>query len=183
MLLRKFKSTLFDFGLVLAQCFVRLGPKDPRLVSRRRFFFTVATSVFILASVVTLWANRKVGWFGLLPTRADTGAPASHTQPNQHAPNPAPASITVDTVTLTPRGFEPGEITRSAEKFVLGVDNRILGQQFSFELLREDGHKAHQLKMTKGQLRVRKLLNLPAGRYLLRVAEHPEWTCSIVLSD
>jgi hypothetical protein len=80
-------------------------------------------------------------------------------------------------------GFEPREITRPSGKFVLGIDSRLLNEEFSFELLLENGHGVRQLKMTKGQLRSRKLLNLPAGRYVLRVAEHPEWTCSIVLSD
>jgi hypothetical protein len=39
------------------------------------------------------------------------------------------------------------------------------------------------LKLEKGQIRLRKLLNLPEGRYVLRAVDHPEWTCTILLSQ
>ena len=140
----------------------------------------------LLVSFVTLCAHARVSWFRSVPTtsaQVAANSPGPNVRQNQRAATPAPSSITVDTLTLTPLGFEPKEITRPAGMFVLGVDNRLPAEQFSFELVRENGHGVRQLKMPKGQIRLRKLLNLPAGRYFLRVADHPEWTCSIVLSD
>ena len=83
---------------------------------------------------------------------------------------------------LTPTGFEPNELERSAGKFILGIDNRIRSEEFSFEVVQENGHKVRQLKLPKGEIRLRKMLNLPAGRYSLREVDHPEWSCSIVLT-
>ena len=158
-------------------------PLVRRLLRRR--FFTVAITVLVLVSAVALWTYAKVGRVDSSPSRAVAESPTVNPQQHQNKrpATPAPSSITVDTLTLTHLGFEPREITRPAGKFVLGIDNRLLNEEFSFELVLENGHGVRQLKMPKGQIRSRKLLNLPAGRYVLRVAEHPEWTCTIVLSD
>jgi hypothetical protein len=151
------------------------------LVTRR--LLIVATTFLIVMSVMMVWANAKVGWLRSLPARAVAEPPAASPQRNQRPAIPAPDSMSVDTVTLTGLGFEPREITRPSGMFVLGIDNRLINEQFSFELVRENGHQGRQLKMKKGEIRLRKLLNLQAGSYTLTVADHPEWTCRIVLSD
>lgn len=149
-------------------------------------FYVLAASVLILVSVMSLWASAKVGWLGPTPSN-------SHQVPQQQlvlnvtpvhrAASQAPSDITVETITLTPQGFQPNKIERAAGKFLLGIDNRIKPEEFSFEILRENGHKAHKLRLEKGQIRLRKLLSLPEGKYVLRAVDHPEWTCSIVLSQ
>lgn len=162
----------------------RIKPWLTKGFCTRRYLFA-ATVVLGLASALSLWASAGVTWPGSqLTSRARVaGQPfVPNVLHNQAAASPAPSSITVETLTLTPRGFEPNEINRSAGMFILGVNNRIIGEQFSFELLRENGHRVHQFKMTKGQMRLRKQLNLPSGRYSLKAVDHPEWTCSIVLS-
>jgi hypothetical protein len=142
--------------------------------SSKRMYFLVAL-ILGLASVMSLWASAKVGLLGATAARSP--------QVVQHEPpTPAPASITVETVRLTPTGFEPNELERSAGKFILGIDNRIRSEEFSFEVVQENGHKVRQLKLPKGEIRLRKMLNLPAGRYSLREVDHPEWSCSIVLT-
>ena len=140
--------------------------------------YVVTAAILGLASITTFWASAKVGWLG----STSTVPPVSVRPLVQNPVEPAPASVTVETVRLTPQGFEPKEFERSAGKFLLGIDNRISLDEFTFEIVQEDGHKVRQLKLPKGQIRLRKLLNLQAGRYLLRDVDHPEWTCSIVLT-
>lgn len=140
-------------------------------------------TVLGLAAVGSLWARSKSDSppsqsTGLLPSRPIT----SLIRPYQRGVTPAPSTISVETVTLTPQGFEPAEITPSANRFVFGVDNKIMRQDLSLELLRENSHKVHELKMLKGQVRMRKLLDLPEGHYTLHVVGHPEWRCNIVVS-
>jgi hypothetical protein len=148
--------------------------------------YILAASVLILVSVVSLWASAKVGWRGPAPTSSQQvaqqqfGPQVTHVQ---RAASQAPSDITVETITLTPQGFQPNQIERAPGRFLLGIDNRIKPEEFSFEILRENGHKAHKLKLEKGQIRLRKLLNLPEGRYVLRAVDHPEWTCTILLSQ
>lgn len=155
----------------------------PRKPSAR--FYILAASVLMLVSVMSLWASAKVGWLGPTPSNSHQVAQQQfvpNVTPIHRAASQAPSDITVETITLTPQGFQPNQIERAAGRFLFGIDNRIKPEEFSFEILRENGHKAHKLKLEKGQIRLRKLLNLPEGRYVLRAVDHPEWTCSIVLS-
>lgn len=150
-----------------------------------RAHLVIATAIVLAASVVSLWAAARLNPRSSVPTTPVqiAGEPATPVvQRNQRPAEPAPPEITVETVTLTFDGFEPKELERPAGRFVFGVDNRTRIADISFELLRENGHEVHQLKMTHGQLRLRKMLNLPAGSYTLRVVDHPEWTCSIELT-
>lgn len=155
-----------------------------RKFSTRIYIFAI--SVLIFGSVMSLWASAKVGW--RVPTQTSSQQ-VDHQHFGPHVPrfqgaaSQAPSSITVETITLTPLGFEPNQIERAAGRFLLGIDNRIIREEFSFEILRENGHKAHKLKIEKGQIRLRKLLNLTEGRYVLRAVDHPEWTCTIVISQ
>jgi hypothetical protein len=146
----------------------------------------IAIAIVLVASVVTLWATARMSWrssvINTMPVHVSTASPHRVVQQNQGVANPPPSSITLEAVTLTYDGFQPKEFEREAGTFVLGVNNQTRIADLSFELLRENGHKVHEVKMTNGQLRSRKLLHLPAGSYTLRVVDHPEWTCSIVLS-
>jgi len=131
---------------------------------------------------VSLWASSTRQSSNPLPSGVVTQPLLASVNGNQRGASPAPSSILVETVTLTPHGFEPAEITPSGDKFLLGVDNRIILEELSFALFRENGQKLRQLKMAKGQIRLRKLLNLPAGHYTLQVVDHPQWHCSIIVS-
>ena len=139
-------------------------------------------TVLGLAAAGTLWARSHAG--SLTPQSTSiTQQNNSGGRPNQRGASPAPSSMTVETVTLTTRGFEPAEVTPSSDKFLLGIDNRLIVEELSFEILRENGQKVRQLKMEKNQVRLRKLINLQPGRYTLQVIDHPEWRCSIVVPN
>lgn len=155
---------------------LRETKSSKRKFSTRLYFVIVA--IFGLVSITSLWASAKVGWHGSTSTVLPVGARPLVQKPVE----PAPVSVTVETVMLTPHGFEPKEFERSAGKFLLGIDNRIKPEEFTFEIVEENGYKVRQLKLPKGQIRLRKLLNLQAGHYSLREVDHPEWTCSIVLT-
>lgn len=155
----------------------------------------IATHAYVLAAIaIVLCVVSAMSFWTSATVRSAEPPPVNSPQVAGHAfvptaqrhpkeASPAPDSVTMETVMLTPNGFEPKEINRSEGKFVLGIDNRIKPDEFSFELIQENGHSVRKLKMPKGQIRLRKMLNLPAGRYLLKEVDHPEWTCSIVLSQ
>ena len=101
---------------------------------------------------------------------------------NQGQGNRIASDIQVERITLGFDGFEPKEIRRPASPFVLAINNRSRLSDVSFELFRDDGHKVHEMKGQKGQLREMKTIDLPQGNYLLKEVNHPEWVCHIVLS-
>jgi len=148
----------------------------------RRLYLFATFAFFGLAAAISCWTTSGFGSSPGASARVATG-PSDPIVPQDRRPaSPAPDSMQVETLTLTPRGFQPTEIERPAGKFLLGIDNHIRPEEFSFEIVQDDGHTVRQLKLQKGELRLRKLLNLQAGRYVIREVNHPEWNCSFVLS-
>jgi hypothetical protein len=87
-----------------------------------------------------------------------------------------------ESVTLTPRGFEPAEITRPQGRFVLNINNRSGFHEPTFVLTDEAGNKLREVQFTKGKPSSRELLNLPPGRYRLSELSNADWVCQIAIS-
>jgi hypothetical protein len=149
-----------------------------RIKSNHKFIIISAVTAIIALS----WSAK--GWL-VSPANA---TPMAHTAwaPNsesgQDKGKDAPSTIQVESIILKPTGFEPKEFSRPATPFVLAIHNRTAAFDASFELLREDGRKVHDVKGPKGAVRPAKIIDLPPGTYLLKETNHPEWTCRIVLT-
>jgi len=85
-------------------------------------------------------------------------------------------------ITLRRTGFEPNEITRPADPFLLAVDNVTGMGEMSFRLLNRAGARVRDFP-AKGRFRLRKVVDLPPGRYALVVTNHPEWICRITITE
>lgn len=88
-----------------------------------------------------------------------------------------------EVVTLKPFGFEPGEITRPQGRFILKVNNRSGLEEMHVRLQREAGQSEREAKVHRKRLDWSDELNLPPGRYVLRVADHPQWACRITITS
>jgi len=92
------------------------------------------------------------------------------------------AAVEAELVTATPTGFEPGEITRPQGRFLLAVDNRSGLDQLDLYLERDTGARVNAALSRKGKLKWREILDLPAGRYVLRSTNDQTWRCDIDLT-
>ena len=92
-----------------------------------------------------------------------------------------PERLETELITLQPSGFEPNEITRPQGAFILGVDNRAGVEAIELQFMRADGQRLNALQTRKRKVSWREVIDLPPGRYLLSVANHPEWTCNITI--
>lgn len=111
--------------------------------------------------------------------------PASSTvlqQGRNNRTNPKPSPIEAEIITVRPTGFEPSSITRPKGQFILAIDNRSGWLDLSLELNREAGGKLQDVKMPKGKIGWRGLIDLPPGRYVLTEPNHPDWACHINIS-
>lgn len=92
------------------------------------------------------------------------------------------AEVEAELVTAMPTGFEPGEITRPAGRFLLAVDNASGLNELSLYIERETGLRENVTLSRRGKLRWREIIDLPPGRYILRAANDNRWRCNITLS-
>ncbi|MEA2176392.1 MAG: hypothetical protein QOD00_3984 [Blastocatellia bacterium] len=86
-------------------------------------------------------------------------------------------------ITATPQGFEPTQVTRPHEPFVLAVHNNSGAPALALQLDRVQGQRIHEMRMPLGQHRSHQRLNLPPGEYLLSETGHPAWRCLITITN
>jgi hypothetical protein len=91
--------------------------------------------------------------------------------------------LEVELLVLRADGFHPKEITRPAGQFVLAVQNHSTAEEVSLILKQERGTAIRQANSASRQSKLRELVDLPPGRYVLTEVNHPEWNCTIVITS
>jgi hypothetical protein len=117
-------------------------------------------------------------------TVTTTKAPAPAHLPAAPPPGAAAVKDRLEAliVKLRRTGFEPTEVTRSQGSFLLAFDNLTGEDEIDLRLEQETGNKLHEVRMPRGNVRWRQALDLHPGRYVLSVADHPEWACHITIT-
>jgi hypothetical protein len=82
-------------------------------------------------------------------------------------------------IELTSNGFAPTEIQHAPGTFAIAVENKTLSGEYTLKLKAEDGTVLSELQVQKGSSAW--TVSLQTGRYTLTEANHPQWTCSIVV--
>lgn len=108
-------------------------------------------------------------------TQEQAGTPSSAQDPRQE-------QLEAELVTITPTGFEPGEITRPQGRFLFAIDNRSGLEEVEMYLERETGARVRSSFTRKGRLAWREVLDLSPGTYILRAANDESWRCRITLT-
>ena len=80
---------------------------------------------------------------------------------------------------LSSNGFAPAEFQHGPGTFAIAVENKILSGEYTLKLTAEDGTVLNEFQIQKGSSAW--TVNLPTGRYELTEANHPQWTCRIVV--
>jgi hypothetical protein len=91
--------------------------------------------------------------------------------------------IRCELLTVFSYGFEPKEITRVAGTFILSVDNRADHHGLSLRLATQGNQLVQRSSLYTGQPSAHQLLNLQPGIYLLTEDNHPEWSCTITITQ
>lgn len=85
-------------------------------------------------------------------------------------------------LTLTPEGFTPAEVTLPHGRFLLVVYNKSGAEELNLSLKAEIGGKLREARAKGRGSRWREVFNPPPGRYVLGVADHPDWACQITVT-
>lgn len=141
--------------------------------------WTTTTPAFILAFIASLLLIAT----GHAGSRARLALPS----PPSLAAGAQSASqrerLETELITIQPSGFEPAEITRPPGRFVLGVDNRSGLDDIELRLERAGDGRVAALQARKRKSSWREEVSFPPGQYLLKEANHPEWTCLITITS
>lgn len=90
--------------------------------------------------------------------------------------------VKVERITITPRGFEPSEITLPKGKVIFAVDNRSGLPEINLQFDRVAGSRLKQVKVLRQKLDWAEGFDLTPGSYILTEANHPEWVCHITIA-
>ena len=82
-------------------------------------------------------------------------------------------------IALTSSGFTPNEIQHAPGRFAIAVENATLSGDYLLRLKAEDGTVLNEFQVQKGSSAW--TINLQTGTYVLTEADHPQWTCRIVI--
>ncbi len=89
--------------------------------------------------------------------------------------------VETELITVTRRGFEPRNITRSEGKFILMVENRIW-QNLTLRFSRDTGESLHEITSSREKPDWNEVQDLRPGRYVLTEQNHPRWECAVTIT-
>lgn|SRR5262249_22618582 len=98
------------------------------------------------------------------------------------AATPKPTPLRAELITITPRGFEPAEITRPKGRFLLAVDNRSGLDEVTLRLDRVAGNRLHEVRVPRKELDWSEVFDLNPGQYVLTEANNPRWACRFTIT-
>ena len=82
-------------------------------------------------------------------------------------------------VELNDNGFSPAQLHHAPGRIAIAVENKTLSGEYTLKLTAEDGTLLHEVHVQRGSTAW--TVNLQTGRYTLTEANHPQWTCSLVV--
>ena len=85
-------------------------------------------------------------------------------------------------IMLRAGGFVPREISRPAGEYILSVNDQSGMPRLELRLVRDNGERTHEARLSRGKPYWRQVLRLTPGTYLLTEANHPEWVCRITVT-
>ena len=145
------------------------------LTRRERMLLKVATAGVLLCvslAVLLLVTPVRSGPSSISTEREITGL---------IIPSTISQRAEAELLVLRADGFIPNEITRPPGPFLLALHNHSSVEEISLALRQERGASMREVRMAKRQSKLREIMDLPPGRYVLTEANHPQWSCTIVI--
>jgi hypothetical protein len=89
--------------------------------------------------------------------------------------------LEIEDVTITPDGFEPQQLERTAGPFILSVNNQsgVDALNIRIETERHERFREKTLPLLTPYWRER--IDPPPGKYIITEENHPEWTLTVII--
>lgn len=139
-------------------------------------------ALLIVAATLTAFTVKAQGWHAARLTANSAMLWVTSTTPGRALQTDS-QQVQAEVITITPRGFEPLEITRPAGKFLLVVESQVDLPELTLRLDREQGERLHEVLLKRERPEWSQVLDLPAGTYLMTEANHPDWACRLTVTS
>ena len=151
------------------------------MLSKAIFKKSVMHAALVCALLSALAVARSSSWTTRTSSQSSLGQVVI---PASAAALQTQSRLEAERITLRPTGFEPAEIIRPAGRFLLAVNDRSGEASITLLLVRGSSDLVTEARIRERPRKHewRQVVNLPAGRYELRAAGHPEWRCQITLT-
>lgn len=119
---------------------------------------------------------------GLVGASPDMPATVDASPASAATPLP-PGQTRAELITITPRGFEPSQITRPAGRALVVVVNKSEHPTTTLRLLAENGSVLGQVQMPRNRRRWSQFVTLVPGRYRIVDVNRPNVFCNIEVTQ
>jgi hypothetical protein len=138
----------------------------------KRLWVVVPVLCALVAAVVAVAAYRPVEEATWKQTDLALGEPAMYQD-----------AIEEVSLMLKADGFAPAEVRTHGTKFLLSLDNRTDVKQLTLRMIRSDGVRIREIRVPGGGGDWSELFELQPGTYTFSEVGHPNWICTIVVTE
>jgi hypothetical protein len=143
--------------------------------------FLLALS-FCAVTALAVRTSKSDGAADVSATEPLTSAMTNAKAPNAVKPVQVAIPVSAELLILTPEGFVPDHITRSAGPFLLTVADRSGLDQAALQLNTQGGATLRSTLSTIQKAEAQEVFDLQPGTYLFTEANHPNLVCEITIT-
>jgi len=89
--------------------------------------------------------------------------------------------LEIEAVTITPEGFEPQQLERTAGPFILSVTNQSGVDALNVRIETEQHNRFREKILPLVTPYWREKIDPPQGKYVITEENHPEWTLTLII--
>ena len=89
--------------------------------------------------------------------------------------------LEIEAVTITPEGFEPQQLERTAGPFILSVTNQSGVDALNIRIETEQHERIREKTLPLLTPYWRERIDPPPGKYIITEESHPEWTLTFTI--
>lgn len=89
--------------------------------------------------------------------------------------------LEIETVTITPDGFEPQQLERTAGPFILSITNQSGVDALNLRIETEQHARFREKSLPLITPDWRERIDPPPGKYIFTEENHPEWTLTFII--
>ena len=144
--------------------------------SRLAFRRKTALLLLIIGSGICLFMISVSGHSGVWTVSKPNAAVSS-----PPAQGRSDRRLEVEVVEITPDGFEPQQLERTAGPFILSVTNRSGIDSLNIQINNEQQGRFREKSLPLITPYWRERINPPPGKYVITEENHPEWTLTFII--